>query len=174
MVYNKQREPYANRLELALMGHYQKCIYELKYSHIDSVYEVESQKYICYRKILKDSQKCSLIQEHINSSTYNWSEHAFHNTISIFYFKNIRKNNEHTIFHRSPYSEDLASPYWDKWGVWKDGTIFNSKETEVMIRRLQSSEIESNHYGSYDTDEWDEQKAREYYSAYLAGGDFNV
>ncbi len=165
---------YLNPLELELRG--QSVDYALKFIDVYPVYCLKGQKYICYRKILKSEQQYSMIQEHINSSTYEWKENVYHNTISLYYFMNVSKGQE--CFISSPYAfhKDTENDYfrWKIWGVLEDGTILSPSETRKIIKLLQGTTVESYFNIDDDEEERNAEKAREYYATHFAEGDSDV
>jgi len=131
---------YQNPLERALRIEEKSYPYSLKLIDVYPVYCIEGQKYICYRKILKREQEYLIIQEHINSATYEWKENVYHNTISLYHFMSIKKDQEWIASCALSKGIEDSYLWWNIWGVLEDGTILSPTETRKIIKLLQNNE----------------------------------
>ncbi len=165
---------YQNPLELELRRNPQPVDYTLKLIDIYPVYCLKGQKHICYRKILKSEQQYSMVQEHINSSTYKWKENVYHNTISLYYFMSISKGQEWIVPYALRKGIENNYLWWEIWGVLEDRTILSPSETKKIIRLLQDNAIKFNSNSHGNMKDFDEYEARKTYIDSLAEGDSNV
>ena len=164
-----------NPLEVRLRSVSKLYPYSLKLIDVYPVYCFEKQKYICYRKELKEEQQLLIIQEHIDSPAYKWKENAYFNTISLYYFMNIKKNKEWFASWGLSINKGIENGYpWKIWGVLEDGTILNRRETRKIMKLLQSNANKSNANGGNNMEGLDEDEAREIYIDSLAEGDSYV
>ena len=165
---------YENSLERELRKFHKSYPYSLKLIDVYPVYCFEEQKYICYRKILKEQEKLLIIQEHIKSPTYAWKENAYYNTISLYYFMSIKKNEEYRIPYTLETNIEGIYRFWDVWGVLEDGTILTPYETRKIMKLLQSSTIQFNINDDNNMEGLDEDEAREVYIDSLNEGNSDV
>ena len=163
---------YLNPLELELRS--QSVDYELKLVDVYPVYCLEEQRFINYRRFPDREQKHSIILEYINSPTYKWKKTAYCNTISLFHFINIRKGDEQCVPDILRESMENNSHWWETFGVLEDGTILSPEETRKIIKLLQGTTVESYFNIDDDEEEWNAEKAREYYATHFAEGDSDV
>ena len=161
---------YLNPLEEELRS--QSVDYTLKLIDAYPVYCLSEQRFINYRRFPDREQKHSIIREYINSLTYRWKENAYRNTISLFHFMNVRKGCEWQV--KDILSEDKNSFWLETFGVLEGGTIISPVETRKIIKLLQDTTVEPNFSIDENEEEWNMEKAREYYNAHFAGGGFDV
>lgn len=163
---------YLNPLELELRS--QSVDYELKFIDVYAVYCLEEQRFINYRRFPDREQKHSIILEYINSPTYKWGKTAYCNMISLFHFINIRKGDERFVPDALHESMENNSHCWETFGVLEEGTIISPEESRKIIKLLQSTTFESDLNIDDDEEEWNAEKAREYYNSHFAEGDSDV
>lgn len=173
--FNSQQEKkhyedlYLNSLEEELRK--QSVDYILKLIDVYPVYCLSEQRFINYRRFPNRDHKHSIIREYIDSPTYRWEENAYCNTISLFHFMNIRKGCEWQV--EDILSEDRNSFWLETFGVLEGGTIISPIETRKIIKLLQNTTVEPSFIIDKNEEEWNMEKAREYYHAHFVEGDFD-
>ena len=140
---------YINPFEKELIRSCKECPYSVKIIDACPVYCFEGKRFICYRRKLKEEQELLIIQEHIKSPTYLWKDNAYCDTISIYYFMNIKKNEEWSVPWALSMNTQDGVGRWKSWGVLEDGTILSPSETNKLIKLLKNKTTETESRNNY-------------------------
>jgi len=104
-------------------------------------YYAGDDRYISYGKKGNYFEKSAFMKQ-ISGDSYAFSVEDSNRNFKIFSFMNVRKNYEHKITQALISKPEHAHRYWERWCIFKDGTILRPELTEKLIKKI---EIQSDH-----------------------------
>ncbi len=125
-----------NKIELILLGLLKKPINPVLRYGISSIYHLDGDKYIAYRKELTPYEKYFLIKTHHKEEQNNLRG----SELSSFYFLNIRLGLEHTLLTKLPeVNKSTNLDLWERWGLKNDGTILSPDKMDQEIKNFEEN-----------------------------------
>jgi hypothetical protein len=92
-------------------------------------------RYISYRKIRHDDEKIALMQQQFEDlfCLHRVEEKPY----QIFSFMHVRKNYEQKITKALTACPESLSYFWERWCIFKNGTILEPRLAERFIEKLK-------------------------------------
>ncbi len=99
-------------------------------------YDAGDYKYISYSKTKNHNEKRALMTQVLEKPYIFTSRHR-ERSFKIFSFMHVRKTHEHKIIQALIARPEHAYRYWERWCLFKDGTILEPRLTEKLLKKIE-------------------------------------